>query len=84
MLLHASMSVLLILAFARRCQPWTIIGTGLACIGFVNLISQGSLLWTVLAGIPITAWWLLFLVLYPAQFKQYVEEQRSFQQLDNE
>ncbi|EIE18596.1 hypothetical protein COCSUDRAFT_26336 [Coccomyxa subellipsoidea C-169] len=66
------------------CQPWTILGTGAALTAFANLVSHGSVLWTLVVGIPISAWWFLFLVVYPAQYREYVEEQRSFQQLDED
>ena len=67
-----------------RCQPWTILGTGAALTAFANLVSHGSVLWTLVVGIPISAWWFLFLVVYPAQYREYVKEQRSFQQLDED
>ncbi|KAK9902071.1 hypothetical protein WJX75_003182 [Coccomyxa subellipsoidea] len=66
------------------CQPWTIVGTGVALVSFANVVSHGSILWTLLVGVPITAWWFLFLIVYPAQYREYVEGQQNFQELDEE
>jgi hypothetical protein len=38
-------------------------------------------LWTALAGIPVAAWWYLFLIEYPAQFKEYIEAVREKEKL---
>ena len=46
------------------CQPWSIILTGIAIIGSIWLLF--NTIWsTVLIAIPITLWWIYFLVLYP-------------------
>ena len=59
------------------CQPWTILGTGSGFIGFVNSISGHSAVWTGLASLPILVWWYVFLVAYPAEFKNYILSQRG-------
>lgn len=59
-------------------------GTGVALVSFANVVSHGSILWTLLVGVPITAWWFLFLIVYPAQYREYVEGQQNFQELDEE
>lgn len=59
------------------CQPWTILGTGAGFIGLVNTISGHSALWTGIASVPILVWWYVFLVAYPAEFKNYILSQRG-------
>ena len=59
------------------CQPWSILGTGAGFIGLVNTVSGHSALWTGLASVPILVWWYVFLVAYPAEFKNYVLSQRG-------
>jgi F0F1-type ATP synthase assembly protein I len=51
------------------CQPWSILLTGLVVVGVSWLLLH---LWWVTAGVSIVigAWWLLFLVLMPAAWKQ--------------
>ncbi len=51
------------------CQPWSILLTGLAIVGSSWLVLH---LWWITAGaaLVIGAWWLLFLVLMPAAWKQ--------------
>lgn len=55
------------------CQPYTIIGTGLAVIGGMWGFTGGSMVWTAAGSVPVIAWWYLFLIIYPAQFKEYAE-----------
>lgn len=55
------------------CQPWSILGTGAAIVGGVNLVSGGSTGWTVFAAVPILAWFWLFLGVMPAQFREQAE-----------
>ncbi len=51
------------------CQPWSILLTGLMIIGGSWMLLH---LWWLTAGVSavIAAWWLLFLVLMPAAWKQ--------------
>jgi hypothetical protein len=51
------------------CQPWSILLTGLAIVGASWLVLH---LWWITAGVAVVigAWWLLFLVLMPAAWKQ--------------
>ncbi|WP_159816825.1 DUF6737 family protein [Cyanobium sp. Copco_Reservoir_LC18] len=51
------------------CQPWSILLTGIAVIGASWLVLH---LWWITAGVSvvIACWWLLFLVLMPAAWKE--------------
>lgn len=51
------------------CQPWSILLTGLAIVTGSWMVLH---LWWLTAGVSvvIAAWWLLFLVLMPAAWKQ--------------
>lgn len=64
------------------CQPWTILLTGTTIITGANALSHGSVLLTALAAGPILAWWVLFLVIVPAQYREYVEAQLDAMQED--
>lgn len=57
------------------CQPWTILGTGFGVVGIVWLLSNGSVFWTGLVGVPICLWWYLFLGVMPASYQAYVEQE---------
>lgn len=63
----------------HRCQPWSILGTGVGVIAAANLLSHGNIFWTGFAALPIAVWWYVFLVLVPAEFKEYVEAQSQLQ-----
>ena len=56
------------------CQPWSILLSGTAFIAGARWISGGSDIATGVAAIPILAWWYLFLVLVPADFRKYAED----------
>ncbi len=60
------------------CQPWSILATGAGFIGIVNTISGHSAIWTGLASAPILVWWYVFLVAYPAEFKDYILSRREW------
>ena len=64
------------------CQPWTILLTGSLLVGLAWLASR-SPIWTSLAAVPVLAWWTLFLVVMPKQYRQYAEQvnQRTAQGL---
>ncbi|AFY27877.1 DUF6737 family protein [Cyanobium gracile] len=51
------------------CQPWSILLTGLAIVTGSWMVLH---LWWITAGVSvvITAWWLLFLILMPAAWRQ--------------
>jgi len=51
------------------CQPWSIILTGLGVVLFSWVLLHRWWL-TAAAGLAIGAWWLLFLVLVPAAWRQ--------------
>ena len=51
------------------CQPWSIILTGVSIIAGSWLIAK--ILWiTIILSVPICAWWIYFLILYPLSFRQ--------------
>ena len=51
------------------CQPWSIVLTGIAVTAGGGWFSHRP--WVALVlGIPIGAWWILFLVLVPRAFEQ--------------
>jgi len=55
------------------CQPWSILLTGIVIIGSSWLI--GKNLWiSLLVSLPIVAWWVYFLILYPRLVSQAMEE----------
>lgn len=55
------------------CQPWSILLTGAVIIGSSWLI--GKNLWiSLLVSLPIVAWWVYFLILYPRLVSQAMEE----------
>jgi hypothetical protein len=55
------------------CQPWSILLTGIVIIGSSWLISKN--LWiSLLVSLPIVAWWVYFLILYPRLVNQAMEE----------
>ncbi|MDJ0745543.1 MAG: hypothetical protein QNJ32_19565 [Xenococcaceae cyanobacterium MO_167.B27] len=46
------------------CQPWSIILTGITIIGGSWLLFH--ILWlSIIVALPITLWWVYFLLLYP-------------------
>ena len=55
------------------CQPWTIVGTGTAITAAPWLLTH-SPWWTFVVAIPILAWWYLFLLVMPMQYRSYAEE----------
>jgi hypothetical protein len=55
------------------CQPWSILLTGIVIITSSWLI--GKNLWiSLLVSLPIVAWWVYFLILYPRLVSQAMEE----------
>jgi hypothetical protein len=59
------------------CQPWSILATGAAVVGAAWALSGRSPGWTTAAALPVAAWWALFLVLMPAQFREYAEAENA-------
>ena len=58
------------------CQPWSILLTGAVIIGSSWLI--GKNLWiSLLVSLPIIAWWVYFLILYPRLVSQAMEESQG-------
>jgi hypothetical protein len=59
------------------CQPWSIIGSGMFIIAAPTVFFHLAWL-SALFAIPIGAWWYLFLLVYPEQFKQYVQAAKGY------
>ena len=58
------------------CQPWSILLTGIVIIGSSWLI--GKNLWiSLLVSLPIIAWWVYFLILYPRLVSQAMEQSQG-------
>ncbi len=58
----------------RWCQPWSIILTGLIMVTTSWLVLHN--IWvTSVISLPIIAWWIYFLILYPKAFAQYITSQ---------
>jgi hypothetical protein len=58
------------------CQPWSILLTGIVIITNSWLI--GKNLWiSLLVSLPIVAWWVYFLILYPRLVSQAMEESQG-------
>lgn len=54
------------------CQPWSILLTGLGLIGGSWLLFH-TLWLTGIISLPIVAWMIIFLVIYPRQFKVWLK-----------
>ena len=63
------------------CQPWSIILTGITIVGGSWLLLHN--IWISLAvSLPIAAWWVYFLVIYPKAFADYLASQQTTVNLD--
>ena len=63
------------------CQPWSIILTGVTIVGGSWLILHNT--WISLAvSLPIVAWWVYFLIIYPKAFAEYIATQQTAVNLD--
>lgn len=61
------------------CQPWSIILTGIIIVGGSWLLAK--VLWiTILLSIPIFAWWVYFLILFPQMVKEAYFQESSITQ----
>lgn len=56
------------------CQPWSILLTGTLFVAGARQLFHNNIV-TGLAAIPILIWWYLFLVLVPANYRSFVEEE---------
>lgn len=52
------------------CQPWSIILTGIAIIVGSWLVLHNVWI-TIAIALPIAAWWVYFLLIYPKAFAKY-------------
>ena len=59
------------------CQPWTILLTGTVITAAPEVVFGWKWL-SALVAVPIAAWWYVFLVVVPKQFKEYVESARGY------
>eukprot|EP01026_Neomeris_dumetosa_P017161 TRINITY_DN1655_c0_g2_i4.p1 TRINITY_DN1655_c0_g2~~TRINITY_DN1655_c0_g2_i4.p1 ORF type:complete len:138 (+),score=6.87 TRINITY_DN1655_c0_g2_i4:130-543(+) len=59
------------------CQPYSIVLTGIGGVGFFWLVSGGSLWITTPIALLVGLWWYLFLIVYPIQYAQYVQEMKQ-------
>ena len=59
------------------CQPWTIVLTGSMVVYAPTAVFHAKWL-SALVALPIGAWWYLFLIIFPKQFKEYVEAARGY------
>lgn len=58
------------------CQPWSILLTGIVIIASSWLI--GKNIWiSLLVSLPIVAWWVYFLILYPRLVSQAMEQSQG-------
>lgn len=58
------------------CQPWSILLTGAVIMGSSWLI--GKNIWiSLLVSLPVLAWWVYFLILYPRLVSQAMEESQG-------
>lgn len=63
------------------CQPWSIILTGITVVAVSWLILH-SIWVTVAVSLPIIAWWVYFLLIYPKAFAEYIAAQQTTLNLD--
>ncbi|MGL5942243.1 MAG: DUF6737 family protein [Waterburya sp.] len=63
------------------CQPWSIILTGILVITGSWLVLHNSWL-TIGVSLPIVAWWVYFLILYPKAFASYITSQHANANVD--
>lgn len=64
------------------CQPWSIILTGITIVAASWLILH-SLWLTIAISLPIIAWWVYFLLLYPKAFAEYIASQQTTVNFDS-
>ena len=63
------------------CQPWSIILTGMTIVAASWLVLHN--IWiTIAVSVPIIAWWVYFLLIYPKAFAQYIASQQTTVNLD--
>ena len=55
------------------CQPWSIVLTGILITGFSWLVLKTVWI-TIAVSAVILVWWLVFLVMAPAAYRQAIEQ----------
>jgi hypothetical protein len=64
------------------CQPWSIILTGMTIVAGSWLVLHN--IWiTIAISLPVIAWWVYFLLIYPKAFAEYISSQQTTVNLDN-
>lgn len=64
------------------CQPWSIVLTGISLI-FGSWLVFHNVWLTLAVSLPIFAWWIYFLIVYPKAFAEYVTSQQTMANLDS-
>ena len=64
------------------CQPWSIILTGITILAGSWLVLHNVWI-TTAVSLPIIAWWVYFLLLYPKAFAEYIASQQTTVNLDS-
>ena len=61
------------------CQPWTIVLFGVFCVSLPTLVFDWKFV-SVAVAVPISAWWYVFLVLYPKSYasSSFEEKEEDF------
>ena len=61
------------------CQPWTIVLFGVVCVSLPTLAFDWKFV-SVAVAVPISAWWYVFLVLYPKSYasSSFEEKEEDF------
>jgi hypothetical protein len=63
------------------CQPWSIILTGIVIVA-VSWSVLHNIWVSVAVSLPIIAWWVYFLLIYPKAFAEYIASQQTTINLD--
>ena len=63
------------------CQPWSIILTGMTIVAGSWLVLHNIWL-TIAISLPVIAWWVYFLLIYPKAFAEYIASQQTTVNLD--
>ncbi len=58
------------------CQPWSIILTGITIVAGSWLVLHNVWI-TAAVFLPIIAWWVYFLLIYPKAFAEYIAAQQT-------
>lgn len=59
------------------CRPYSILSTGIGITAAVYRLSSGSVILTGVIGSLVLLWWYLFLIIYPTEYQNYLEESKQ-------